>query len=198
VAGVPQLSLFSAQARAERVADLAGLLCGPAQVVRFGASATARLSIVLPQPQRADALTAACDTYGIETELLATATGATVLRTAFRHDLVPLAESWTRGAIKALPASFEVDGAMLRFWALAAGRREHTGYALALDPHASHTHAPLAAALGRLGLQAGLCGVRGGAPALRISGAKRLRRLAELVGPPPAGVDVVEWPAHAQ
>jgi hypothetical protein len=185
---VPQLSLFSTEARAERVADLGGLLCGPAQLVRFGADATARLSMVLPLPERATALAAACAEYGIDIELLTTPTGTIVLRTAFRHDLVPLADSWTHGAIKAPPASFELDGAMLRFWSLATGRSEPAGYALGLDPHAAHTHAPLAAALARLGLQARRYGVRAGGPALRITGAKRLARLAELLGSPPPGV----------
>jgi hypothetical protein len=195
---VPQLSLFSTEARAERVADLGGLLCGPAQLVRFGANVTARLSMVLPLPERATALAAACAEYGIDIELLATPTGATALRTAFRHDLVPLADSWTHGAIKAPPASFQLDGAMLRFWSLATGRSEHAGYALGLDPHAAHTHAPLAAALARLGLQTSLCGVRAGGPALRITGAKRLRRLAELVGPAPADIDEADWPGHKE
>lgn len=193
---MPQLSLFSAQARAERVADLAGLLCGPGQVVRFGGSDTARLSIVLPDATRAPALAAACAAYGVETEQLGTATGATVLRTAFRQDLVALAESWTRGAIKALPASFEVDGPVLRFWALAAGRADRADYTLGLDPHASHTHSALAAAAARAGLQTTMCGPRSGGPALRISGVRRMRRLAELVGPPPTGVHATGWPTH--
>ncbi|MCU1649444.1 MAG: hypothetical protein JWQ60_593, partial [Pseudonocardia sp.] len=50
---VAQLSFFSAEASDARLDDLAGLLCGPAQVVRFGASDTARLSIVLADPSRA-------------------------------------------------------------------------------------------------------------------------------------------------
>ena len=50
-----QLSLFSAEARPAALTDLAGLLCGPGQIVRFGAGDQARLSIVLADAERAPA-----------------------------------------------------------------------------------------------------------------------------------------------
>ncbi|MDQ3663274.1 MAG: hypothetical protein M3353_01245 [Actinomycetota bacterium] len=193
---MPQLSLFSADARARELADLAGLLCGPGQIVRFGASDTARLSIVLADPRRASALTAACVAHGLDTELATTPTGATVLRTSFRQDLVALADAWTRGAVKASPVQFELDGPVLRWWALSAGRGDGpAGYTLGLDPHAPNTHTALATATGRLGLSSTRLGVRGGGPALRITGVKRLRRLAELVGPLPDGLACSDWPS---
>ena len=72
----------------------------------------------------------------------------------------------------------------MRLWALAAGRPdERGGYLLALDPHAPQTHLPLIAAATRLGIPPARVS-RG--PALRISGARRMRRLVELVGPAPA------------
>lgn len=194
-AGVAQLSFFSAEARDAQLDDLAGLLCGPAQVVRFGASDTARLSMVLPDPGRAAALTAAAAARGVATELADTGSGSQVLRTAFRRDLVPLARRWCRGAVKAVPDDFALDGALLRMWVLAAGIPDRrSGFLLGLDPYAPDTHAPLGDAVTRLGLPVLRLGPRGAGPALRVSGVRRLRRLAELVGPPPAYARAAHWP----
>jgi hypothetical protein len=191
---VAQLSLFSAESRAARVADLGGLLCGPGQIARFGAGDTARLSVVLADPGRAPALVAACAATGIAAEAVPTGSGATAVRTAFRRDLVELATQWVRGAVKTVPADMQLDGAALRLWALAAGRPdERGGYLLALDPHAPQTHLPLVAAATRAGLPPARVG-RG--QALRISGTRRVRRLVELVGPAPAGVPATEWPRY--
>ena len=193
--GVAQLSFFSAEARDARLDDLAGLLCGPAQVVRFGASDTARLSIVLTDLSRVPALTAAAAARGVVTELAHSESGSPVLRTAFRNDLVELAGQWCRGAVKGVPEGFALDGALLHMWVLAAGVPDRrSGYLLGLDPHAPQTHVPLADAITRLGLQVLRLGPRGAGPALRISGARRLRRLAELVGPPPESAPVEHWP----
>jgi hypothetical protein len=197
VQAVAQLSLFSAEARAPRVADLGGLLCGPGQIVRFGAGDTARLSVVLPagvdeEPWRAPALVAACSAIGIAMEVGRTESGATVVRSAFRRDLVDLAAEWTRGAAKEVPAGMQLDGTVLRLWALAAGRQhERGGYLLALDPHAVGTHLPLIAAATRTGIAPARVGY---GTALRISGTRRIRRLVELIGPPPPGVPGTEWP----
>ncbi|HVL83133.1 MAG TPA: hypothetical protein VM367_02390 [Pseudonocardia sp.] len=193
-----QLSLFSADARAALPTDLDGLLCGPAQIVRFGAGETARLSVVLAEPGRAPALLATCGAVGVEMETAATEDGRTVVRTAFRRDLVGLARRWTHGAVKAVPAGFQLDGPVLRMWALAAGRTDpRGGYLLELDPRAPATHLPLVAAATRAGVapaRVGGGGRPGRAPALRIGGTRRVRRLVELVGPPPAGVAPADWP----
>jgi hypothetical protein len=210
----PQLSLFSAEARPPRTADLAGLLCGPGQIVRFGSGDTARLSVVLPDPVRAPAVVAACAAVGIAAERVVTEAGATAVRTAFRRDLVDLARAWTtrgddggacrrtatdppasplsslREAVKTVPAGMQLDGAVLRVWLLAAGRWDGHGVELLLDPHAPQTHLPLVAAATRAGVSPARSG-RG--TALRITGARRLRRLAELVGPPPRGIAPDEW-----
>jgi hypothetical protein len=189
---VPQLSLFSAEARPPRTADLAGLLCGPGQIVRFGAGDQARLSIVLAEAERADAVRAACRAAGIAVSPVRTESGATALRSAFRCDLVELARAWTRGAVKAVPGEWQLDGAALRMWTLAAGRPDgRGGYLLALDPHALSTHPSLIAALTRLGLPPARVS-RG--PALRISGTRRIARLVELVGPAPPRVAPSDWP----
>jgi len=190
---VSQLSLFSAGARPPRTADLAGLLCGPGQIVRFGSGDTARLSIVLPDPTRAPAVLATCAAVGIGAECVVTESGATAVRTAFRRDLVALAHTWTRGAVKTVPAGMLLDGAVLRVWMLAAGRWDGRGVELLLDTHAPDTHLPLVAAATRAGISPARAG-RG--TALRITGARRIRRLSELLGPPPPTVAPDEWPGH--
>lgn len=189
---VSQLSLFSADARPARLGDLAGLLCGPGQIVLFGAGDQARLSVVLRDPARAPAVTAACASLGVTLESVVTRGGATALRTAFRCDLVALAHEWTLGAVKTVPSGWQLDGPALRLWALTAGwPDERGGYLLALDPHAPQTHPPLVAAATRAGISPGPVGR---VPALRISGTRRVRRLVELVGPLPARLTERDWP----
>ena len=189
-----QLSLFSADARPPHAVDLAGLLCGPGQIARFGAGVQARLSIVLADAARAPALAAACAAAGIDVESIRTESGATALRSAFRCDLVELAKAWTRGAVKAVPREWQLDGPALRLWVLAAGcPDERGGYVLALDPHAPETHLPLVAAATRVGIPPARVGRT---PALRISGTRRIARLVELIGPAPPGVAASEWPRY--
>ncbi|GAA3218472.1 hypothetical protein GCM10017691_01290 [Pseudonocardia petroleophila] len=190
--GVPQLSLFSADARPAGVRDLGGLLCGPGRIVRFGAGDQARLSTVLVDAARGPAVAAACAATGIRVEVVTTESGAAAVRSAFRCDLVGLAAEWTAGSVKTVPAGWQLDGAALRLWALAAGRPDdHGGYLLMLDPDAPGTHLPLLAATTRLGIPPArtACGT-----ALRISGTRRVQRLVELVGPAPRGVPDGDWP----
>lgn len=186
--------MFSAEARPPQVADLAGLLCGPGQIVRFGAGDQARLSIVLPDPARAPAVAAACAAVGVDVTAIRTETGATALRTAFRSDLAGLARAWTKGAVKTVPSGWQLDGPALRMWALAAGRPdERGGYLLALDPHAPDTHLPLVAAATRAGIPPSRVGRE---PTLRISGTRRVQRLVELVGPVPPQAAIADWPRY--
>jgi hypothetical protein len=186
--------MFSAEARPPQVSDLAGLLCGPGQITRFGAGDQARLSIVLPDPARAPAVSTACTATGIPVTTIRTESGALTLRTAFRCDLVGLAKAWMRGSAKCVPEEWQLDGPTLRMWALAAGRPDgRGGYLLALDPHAPDTHLPLIAAATRAGLPPARVGQ---GPALRISGTRRVARLVELVGPVPPGAATAEWPRY--
>ena len=68
-------------------------------------------------------------------------------------------------------------------------------FLLGLDPHAPDTHSPLASALIRVGIAPTLIGTRGGHPALRISGRRRLTRLVENVGEPPGDTEAfAHWP----
>lgn len=187
-----QLSLFSAEARDPGIRDLAGLLCGPGQIVTFGVGEQARISIVLPDAARAAAVAAECAAVGVAMQEVRTESGATALRSSFRCDLVELAAAWTAGSVKAVPAEFQLDGAALRMWALAAGRLdERGGFVLMLDPHAEQTHVPLIAAATRAGLPPARLGRL---PGLRISGTRRVERLVELVGPAPAMIDPGGWP----
>lgn len=96
--------------------------------------------------------------------------------------------------MKAVPPGLALDGAAIRLWVLAGGRWSEGGYLLALDPQAPDTFEPLGGALARCGLAATLLGVRGGGPGLRVSGLRRLNRLAELVGAPPAELAQAHWP----
>jgi len=186
------MSLFSAETAPAGPADLAGLLCGPGQIVRFGTGETARLSIVLAEPSRAAPVVDACGVAGVDLSVVSTESGSVAVRTAFRRDLVGLAEQWTRGAAKVVPVGMQLDGRTLRLWALAAGRPdERGGFLLALDPHAAQTHLPLVAALTRLGLPPARV-ARG--TGLAISGTRRMQRLVELIGSPPPGLAAQQWP----
>jgi hypothetical protein len=191
---VRQLSFYSVEAQPPRVADLAGLLCGPGQAVRFGNSGAARLSVVVADRWRVEELLTVCAERDVQAEVGVSDEGRPLLRTAFRADLAELASDRTRGAVKAVPADLELAGPALRIWALATGSRDGTGYLLGLDPHAEDTHEPLAAALARAGLAPGLVGARGGHPALRLTGRRRLARLVELVGDPPPRAPAGTWP----
>jgi hypothetical protein len=196
---VGQLSFYSADATPPRVSDLAGVLCGPGQAVGFGAGTAVRLAVTVDARWRATALLTAFADRGVDA-VLAGSEGEWQVRTAFRVDLVPLAAAWTPGRLgadgeKSVPADFRLDGVTLRLWALAAGRWSATGYLLGLDPVSPRTHRPLVTALVRAGVSPALLSDTEDGPALRVSGTRRLARLAELVGVPPCGVSGHDWPA---
>jgi hypothetical protein len=188
-----QLSLFSAELQPPAPTDLAGLLAGPAQLVRRGRAA--RVSVVVTEGWRARALVAALDDLGLHAESLpGERTGSTVVRTALTDDLAGLADEWAMGAVKRPPARLILDGARLRWWSLAAGRPGRAGYLLGLGPGDEPVWPAVGAALASLGLPAALVGPRADGPAYRVVGRKRLARLRELVGGPPAGVRPEAWP----
>ncbi|CAM4015693.1 hypothetical protein KIPE111705_36380 [Kibdelosporangium persicum] len=187
------MSFFSAEALQPGVADLAGLLCASGQVAHFARRA-ARLSVVVDEAWRRDALAEAFAERGIDPEVGVSDEEHPLVRTAFRTDLIGLAGAWTRGAAKAVPVGLALDGAALRLWALAAGRWVENGYLLGLDPEAPETHEPLVQAVTRIGLPAGLLGVRGGGPGLRLTGRRRIGRLVELVGRVPSPAAEPYWP----
>ncbi|MBB4687752.1 hypothetical protein [Amycolatopsis jiangsuensis] len=195
------ISLFSAEATGPGLADLAGLLCCQGQVTEFGRTA-ARLAVVVEEPWRAGVLARECRSRGADAQVTVAECGRPQVRTSFRVDLLEFADRWLRpghtgpeehDSGKAVPGGFRLSGAMLRMWALAAGRPEAGGYLLGVDPLAPLMHEELVAALVPLGVQARLLGPRAETPAVRISGRRRLDGLLELIGDAPAGAEDV-WP----
>ena len=192
-----QLSFFTAESVPPAVADLSGVLAASGQIVMVGArdAAGARLSVVVDQPWRASALAEMIYEAGLEPEIARTEEDTPLVRTAVSDLLRPIAAEWTRGAVKTVPPRWLPGPRALRAWTLAAGTPEAGRYLLGLDPHAPDTHSPLASALMRVGIAPTLIGTRGGRPALRISGRRRLSRLVENVGEPPADPEALSlWP----
>ena len=188
-----QLSLFSAGARPPQTADLAGLLCGPGQIVRFGSGDTARLSIVLPDRAAPRPCVATCAAVGIDAECVVTESGATAVRTAFRRDLVGARRRVDprRGEDRARRNAARRRGvAGVDARGRSVGR---PGRGVAARRPRPADPLPLVAAATRAGLSPARTG-RGAA--LRITGARRIRRLAELLGPPPTTVAPDEWPGY--
>ena len=192
-----QLSFFTAESVPPAVADLSGVLAASGQIVMVGARdiAGARLSVVVDQPWRASALAEMIHEAGLEPEIARTEEDTPLVRTAVSELLRPIAAEWTRGAVKTVPPRWLPGPRELRAWTLAAGTPDADRYLLGLDPHAPDTHSPLASALMRVGIAPTLIGTRGGRPALRISGRRRLSRLVENVGEPPADPEALAlWP----
>ena len=192
-----QLSFFSAESVPPAVADLTGLLAAPGQVVLVGGgeNLAARLSVVVDKLWRAEALAEMITQAGLRAEIGRTDENTPLVRTDVDRRLVAIAAEWTRGAVKTVPPEWLPGPRELRAWTLAAGVPEADRYLLGLDPHAPDTHSPLASAMMRVGIAPTLIGTRGARPALRISGRRRLLRLVENVGEPPAGDEALsEWP----
>lgn len=188
-----QLSFFSAESVPPAVADLTGMLAAAGQVVTVGGAA--RLSVVVDAVWRAAALADMIVAAGLQAEITRTEEDTPLVRTAADPRILPIAAQWTRGAVKTVPAQWLPGPRELRAWTLAAGMPEADRYLLGLDPHAPDTHSPLASALMRVGIAPTLIGTRGGHPALRISGRRRLSRLVENVGEPPEGPEALAaWP----
>jgi hypothetical protein len=192
-AGPPtQLSLFSAQTRTPAIDDLEGLLLGPGQLVRRDRAA--RLSVVVADPWRVESLLAAMDALGLAGDAVTHSDGGTSVRTPFTVALGAVAGRWQRGAVKWPPTGLAVDGHRLRWWCIAAGAGEVRGYLLGLGPREPQVWPAVGSALAGAGVPGTFVGSRASGPAYRIVGDRRLRRLAELVGPPPAGAPPEQWP----
>jgi hypothetical protein len=198
---VSQLSFFTAESVPPAVADLSGVLAATGQIVMVGRGDVqgdvqgARVSVVVDQVWRAEALAEMIHEAGLVPEITRTDEGHPLVRTAVSALLRPIAAQWTRGAVKTVPPRWLPGPRELRAWALAAGSPEADRYLLGLDPHAPDTHSPLASALMRVGIAPTLIGTRGARPALRISGRRRLSRLVENVGEPPDGAEALsQWP----
>ncbi len=192
-----QLSFFSAESVPPAVSDLTGMLAAPGQVIVVGSPEVrgARLSVVVDQAWRAEALAEMITEAGLQPEISRTEESTPLVRTGVDARLLAMAGDWTRGAVKTVPPQWLPGPRELRVWTLAAGSPDADRYLLGLDPHAPDTHSPLASALMRVGIAPTLIGTRGTRPALRISGRRRLSRLVENVGEPPdVPVALVHWP----
>ena len=178
------------------VTDLSGLLAAAGQVAV--SAGRARISVVVASQWRARAVAEQISETGLVAEISQSEEGRPLVRTASVPELASLASQWTKGAVKAVPSGWVPGSRELRVWALAAGYGENDGerFVLGLDPHAPETHSVLASALMRAGIAPTLIGTRGSSPGLRISGHRRLTRLAENIGQLPADADPdVGWPS---
>jgi hypothetical protein len=192
---VDQISFFSAEASGPALADLAGVLCGQGQIVSFGRTA-ARLSVAVDEAWRARILATEFARRGVHADIAHTKDGQPLVRTAFRADLMRLANTWHHGDGKELPTDFRLTGGALRLWALAGGCPDDRHYLFTIDEDVPVTHARLADAFRHVGLPAQLVGPGAGGPAIRVTGRRRLATLEELLGAPPAGAASL-WPQIA-
>jgi hypothetical protein len=186
-----QMSFFSASARPLRPDDAEGLLCGPGQVVRRPDAA--RVSVVVADAWRVAPLVDALHAAGVAAEAAPAHEAEMAVRTAFEPGLIALADAWQRAGAKRAPANLTLDGPRLRFWALAAGRRDNVGYVLGLAPTDEAVWPAVGGALSAAGLAAVFVGPRADGPAYRITGARRLDRFRELIGDRPEGVPARGW-----
>ncbi|TDB74810.1 hypothetical protein [Micromonospora sp. KC723] len=189
---VRQLSLFGTEAADPSIADLAGLLAGPGEVVRMGR--TARLSIPVDAAWRVHVLVAELRSRGLAATWETTGERRFVVRTSYLRTLAPLATAWLDASQrKRPPEGFHLNGRRLRLWLAAAGAADPSGFLLGLAEGDREWWPTVRAALAVVGLPAAVLEPGAGGPALRITG-RRLARLAELVGERPSTVPPELWP----
>jgi hypothetical protein len=206
-----QPSLFGVVATDPSPDDLAGLLAGPGRLRRMGG--TAQVNVRVDAAWRVHALVAELalrdlpggwESTGAPGRGVVGGKGAGesyyVVRTAFTTHLVALADRWSAGPgeAKGPPPGLHLNGQALRLWVAAAGTASPDGYLLRLGAGDEASWPAVGAALSAAGLAAALLvsGVpEAGGPAYRITGRRRLARLAELVGDPPPTAPAGAWPA---
>ncbi|MFG2047578.1 hypothetical protein ACGFIW_09130 [Micromonospora sp. NPDC048935] len=188
-----QLVFFGAEAAEPVVADLAGLLAGPGEVVRMGG--TARLSVRVDAAWRVHVLVAELASRGLAASWEPTEGERHAVRTSYTRVLKPLAAAWLHGTAKRPPATFHLTGRRLRLWVAAAGTpAPPDGFLLRLGADDRECWEPIGVALDAAGLAGTLLSPDDGGPAYRITGRRRLGRLAELVGAPPRTAPPEAWP----
>jgi len=166
-----QLVIFSADSARPSTRDLAGLLVGAAHVTTMGG--TARVSVMVDAAWRVHALAAEF--------------AARRLSISWEH---AQDDYWVRTnystALKELrPPSF-LDGSRLRLWFMASGRLEGDCVIFKLG----NNHALARRALAPLGLDGAI--ERG--PVIRMEGAGKVARLADLIGERPPSAPPAAWP----
>ncbi|TQJ19957.1 hypothetical protein FBZ33_0138 [Micromonospora sp. A202] len=189
-----QLVFFGAEAAEPTVADLAGLLAGPGEVVRMGG--TARLSVQVDAAWRVHVLVAELAARGLAATWEPTEGERHAVRTSYTRVLKPLAAAWLHSSAKRPPATFHLTGRRLRLWLAAAGTPEPPDACLLrLGANDQECWEPIGVALAAAGLAGTLLSPNEGGPAYRITGRRRLARLAELVGEPPKAAPPEAWPS---
>ncbi|MEH0931090.1 hypothetical protein [Micromonospora sp. CPCC 205558] len=191
-----QLVFFGADAAEPTVADLAGLLAGPAEVVRMGG--TARLSVQVDAAWRVHVLVAELASRGLAASWEPIEGERHGVRTSYTRVLKPLAAAWLHGTTKRPPAAFHLTGRRLRLWLAAAGTPEPPDcFLLRLGADdGQECWESIGGALAAAGLAGTLLGAADGGPAYRITSRRRLARLAELVGEPPRAAPPAAWPTR--
>jgi hypothetical protein len=180
-----QPSLFGVVASDPTPEDIGGLLAGPGELGRMGG--TARVSVTVDAAWRVHALVAELSLRRLPASWEPSG-GAFVVHSAYTTRLLRLAAAWRDGP----PAGLHLNGQALRLWVAAAGTPTDDGFLLGLRRAAGEpAWSAVGAALSAAGLAAALV-VAG--PAYRITGRRRLARLAELVGDPPPTVPPDTWP----
>jgi hypothetical protein len=187
-----QFSLFGAEAADPLLTDLDGLLLAGGDWVRLDQDRLARLSVLVADEWRACALLTEFEARALDADTAEAPGGLIAVRTEISSVLRPQAARWTRGASVRVPDDLALSAYGLRLWAIAAGRRDEAGYLLADDDPDGPVHRAGGSQLARLGVTAMSIGLRGG-PGWRVTSLKRLRRLTELLGQPPAGAGD-QWP----
>lgn len=191
-----QFSLFGAEVAAPVLTDLDGVLLAGGQWVRT--SAGARLSVVVRDRWRAEALAAEFALRGVasEEDPIITAEQGLAVRTGFTTALAAPAQAWTRGANQGPPPGFVLGPSGLRLWCIASGRADDAGFLLETTEPDDVIHTAAGAQLSRLGVPAvsiAHARLSDGVTGWRISSAKRIRRLLEIVGTAPDGAGK-DWP----
>jgi len=188
-----QLSLFGIEAGQPEMADLAGLLAGPGQVVKMGG--TARVSVVVEDRWRAAVLVGELRVRGFTATCVATEDQQFGVRTQYSTRLAPLAVAWLRESVKLPPPGFGLNGRRLRLWMTAAGNREGNEVMLRIGQCEEGVPVRLQRALAAVGLPSDVVAdPQGSGPALRINGRRRVGRLAEVVGEAPLQAPEGAWP----
>ncbi len=135
------------------VSDLTGVLAAAGQIVTVGGGA--RLSVVVDQVWRAQALGRMIDEAGLTAEITVTDRERAIgcpERAGVDAGLRPITPSnGPRGAVKTVPPLWLPGPRELRAWILAAGVPEADRSVLGLDPPGPDTRWPLASALMRTG-----------------------------------------------
>lgn len=187
-----QFSLFGAAVAEPTLDDLDGVLLAGGHWLRIAGGA--RLSAVVADRWRADALHEAFTDRDVAEpdDPVVRAEGGFAARTAVTGRLTAASVRWTRGANEAPPVGLVLRPGGLRLWTIAAGRADDAGFLLGTAQPDDTLHLAAGAQLSRLGLAAVSLTQRAGGPGWRITSAKRLRRLGELLGEPPPGAD---WPS---